>query len=385
LFKLSNYLSKFIAEYSDLKDLQEDITDSFKLIESSFQNEGTLFTCGNGGSASDAEHIVGELLKSFVFDRPIAQKDQKRLARLFPKDSKKIINNLETPLKAISLMTETSFSTAFANDLSYEFAAAQKLYALGESKDILLAISTSGNSENIIRACQIAKMKNIKVIGLTGSRGGKLKTLADVCISVPSDKTHKIQEYHLPIYHFLCYSLEARFFDKEKQKEKRGNAKANKLPLHIFFDFDGVLTDNKVYLTQDGKESVMCDRSDGLGINLIKKMGIEVHILSTETNKVVSERSKKLGVECFQSCADKLKFLKQFCKEKKISPSKIGYIGNDINDKEAMVFSNISFCPSDSDPAILSLSDHVLQSKGGKGVAKEVAVLLSDIYSHILK
>ena len=124
----------------------------------------------------------------------------------------------------------------------------------------------------------------------------------------------------------------------------------------------------------------MCDRSDGLGIKLIKEMGIEIHILSTETNKVVSERSKKLGVECFQSCPDKLKFLKQFCKDNKISSSQIGFVGNDINDKEAIEFSEISFCPSDSDPAILSLSDYVLTSKGGKGVAKEIAGLLSDIY-----
>ena len=180
MFKLSNYLSNFIAEYSDLRNLQEDIKDSFNLIESSFKNEGTLFTCGNGGSASDSEHIVGELMKSFVFDRPIPNEDQKRFIKLFPKDSKKIINNLESPFRAISLMSETSFSTAFANDISYEFAAAQKLYALGKPKDILLAISTSGNSENIIRACQVAKMKNIKVIGLTGSRGGKLKKIADV-------------------------------------------------------------------------------------------------------------------------------------------------------------------------------------------------------------
>jgi len=381
LFKLSNYLSNFIAEYSDLRNLQEDIKDSFNLIESSFKNEGTLFTCGNGGSASDSEHIVGELMKSFVFDRPIPNEDQKRFIKLFPKDSKKIINNLESPFRAISLMSETSFSTAFANDISYEFAAAQKLYALGKPKDILLAISTSGNSENIIRACQVAKMKNIKVIGLTGSRGGKLKKIADVCISVPSDKTHKIQEYHLPIYHFLCYALEASFFDNEKQHYEliRGDV-IKKKPLHIFFDFDGVLTDNKVYLTQEGTESVMCDRSDGLGIKLIKEMGIEIHILSTETNKVVSERSKKLGVECFQSCPDKLKFLKQFCKDNKISSSQIGFVGNDINDKEAIEFSEISFCPSDSDPVILSLSDYVLTTKGGKGVAKEIAGLLSDIY-----
>ena len=145
----------------------------------------------------------------------------------------------------------------------------------------------------------------------------------------------------------------------------------------IAYDFDGVMTDNKVYVDQHGNEMVQVSRADGLGISKIRKMGIQQIILSTETNTVVAARARKLEIPCLQGIDDKAKALQEFCSEKGISLESVGYVGNDINDLEAMHLVRTSFCPSDANPKILKISTHVLKTKGGEGVVMELIDLIS--------
>lgn len=148
----------------------------------------------------------------------------------------------------------------------------------------------------------------------------------------------------------------------------------------IVYDFDGVMTDNKVYVDQQGKEMVQVNRADGLGISLIKKLGIAQIILSTEANPVVYARARKLGIPCLQGIGNKAKALRDFCKENKYDLELVGYVGNDINDLEAMKLVGVSFCPADSHHEIINISNHVLKSEGGKGVVRELLDLIKETF-----
>lgn len=174
-----------------------------------------MITCGNGGSAADAMHIVGELMKGFALPRKITECRPEFVARaqeLFPADVEYFKANLQGALPAVSLVGETSLLTAFANDVMPNLIFAQQIFGLGRRGDVLLAISTSGNSDNVLFAVEVAKIMGIKIVAMTGRRGGRLKHLSDVAICVPADKSHKIQEFHLPIYHMLCLAAENEFF-----------------------------------------------------------------------------------------------------------------------------------------------------------------------------
>jgi D-sedoheptulose 7-phosphate isomerase len=175
-----------------------------------FNIRGKLLVCGNGGSAADALHIVGELMKSFVIYRELSDSEKAHFEQA--PDREVLTENLHRALSAISLINESSLSTAYANDAAPELGFAQQLYGLGNVGDVLFAISTSGNSKNIIYAAETARAVRIKVIGLTGNTGGKLKQFCDECICVPESETFKIQELHLPVYHAICLALEEEFF-----------------------------------------------------------------------------------------------------------------------------------------------------------------------------
>ncbi len=140
----------------------------------------------------------------------------------------------------------------------------------------------------------------------------------------------------------------------------------------IVYDFDGVMTDNKVYVDQDGKETVQVNRGDGLGISEIKKLGIEQIIISTEKNPVVITRAKKLGIYCLQGIENKKDVLINFCQKNDYELEYVAYVGNDINDKEAMEIVGYSFCPSDAHGSIKKISNHILDTKGGNGVIREL-------------
>ena len=203
-----NIFEELMVRYPQLAGCRDEVVAAFELLRTSLQAGGTILTCGNGGSAADAEHIVGELMKSFRRRRAV---DSSVLARLPPD----VAVRLEGALPAISLGSMTSFLSAHANDVAWEMAYAQETYALGRTGDVLWAISTSGNSMNCVNAARVAKAKGLRVVALTGASGGVLAEIADVCVRVPETETFKVQELHLPVYHALCAALEAELFVEE--------------------------------------------------------------------------------------------------------------------------------------------------------------------------
>jgi len=182
------------------------------MVKTTYQNGGTLYCAGNGGSSADSEHIVGELLKSFKKKRAVDEKTATILSG-YEKDGAYLLGKLEGSLPAISLISQTGILTAFSNDKSWDTAIAQQLYGLGKEGDCLLTLSTSGNSKNCVYAVLVAKAKGIKTIAFTGVSGGKLKGLCDECIFVPETETYKVQELHLPVYHCLCAMIEEEMFN----------------------------------------------------------------------------------------------------------------------------------------------------------------------------
>lgn len=200
--------------YPDVKPLGGDLWRAYELLKLTFEKGGKLLCCGNGGSAADADHIVGELVKGFRLSRPVDEAWGKSSA-VTAEDQAYLARFLQGSLPAIALTQHTALSTAFANDVAPDMVFAQQVYGYGEERDTLLAISTSGNSANVVRAAQVAKLKGMTVIGLTGEGVSKLSPLCDVCIRVPRTDTAAVQELHLPIYHALCSMLEAQFFGAE--------------------------------------------------------------------------------------------------------------------------------------------------------------------------
>lgn len=203
---------ELFVRYPNLCSLKENFNNVFYILKNTFEQGGTLFCAGNGGSSSDSEHIVGELLKSFKKHRKIDAKVAENLLKQGV-DGEYLLSKLEGSLPAISLISQTGILTAFANDKSWDSAFAQQLYGLGKEKDCLLVLSTSGNSKNCVYAVMIAKAKGIKTVAFTGAMGGKLKEICDESICVPEKETYKVQELHLPIYHCICAMLEEEFFD----------------------------------------------------------------------------------------------------------------------------------------------------------------------------
>lgn len=201
------------ARYSQLRIIQDDIITAYFVLGECFNQHGKVLVCGNGGSAADSQHIVGELMKSFktsrALDNDFIVSSNKVLSQ---KQAGNLQKNLEGALPAISLVGENALSTAFANDRTASYVFAQQVYGLGVKGDVLLAISTSGNSENVVLAAQTALVKDMKVVALTGANNSDLSELSTVSIQVPETETHKIQELHLPVYHALCAALEKEFF-----------------------------------------------------------------------------------------------------------------------------------------------------------------------------
>jgi len=191
-----------------------DVMKAYELCEKCYSEGGKLMTCGNGGSAADAEHIVGELMKGFVLQRPIPKDEIDKLEELFGAEGKDLGEKLQGSMPAIALTGGLSLTTAFANDVAPENGFAQQLYGYGKAGDVLIALSTSGNSKNVIQAVRVAKLKGVKTVAITGEKESKLSALCDVTIKMPSTKTYRIQEYTLPVYHVLCAMLEARFFNE---------------------------------------------------------------------------------------------------------------------------------------------------------------------------
>ena len=207
-----DHLQQLIQRYPQLKPLMPDISGAFDILAESFSKGGKLLIAGNGGSSADAEHIVGELMKSFVKKRKLPDSFIKNLQNNDPELAQFLLPNLQPGLPAISLSGHNSLNTALINDVDGSITFAQQVLGYGMEGDVLLGISTSGNAKNVLYAAACAKAKNIKIIALTGGSGGTLSTYADISIIVPETETYKIQELHLPVYHCLCLMLEDHFF-----------------------------------------------------------------------------------------------------------------------------------------------------------------------------
>lgn len=206
------HIENLINRYPQLKGIKREIEEAYCLLEACYRSGGKLLIAGNGGSAADAEHIAGELMKRFKIARPINREMAEKLMNVDKNRGKALAKNLECSLMAIPLVAHEALTTAYINDVDGLGVFAQQLFGYGRKGDVFLAISTSGNSENIINASVVAKAMGIKVIGLTGNTGGILANMADVTVCVPEQETYLIQELHLPIYHCWCLMLEERFF-----------------------------------------------------------------------------------------------------------------------------------------------------------------------------
>lgn len=205
-------IQDLVNRHPELKDCSEDICKSIQILKSAFSSGRALYVCGNGGSASDSLHIVGELQKSFVKARELTCQQKEMFSGLL--NSQYLIQNLENGLRAHSLVSEISLITAISNDTGSDLIFAQQVWACGNKEDVLLCLSTSGNSRNVVLAAETAKAKGMKVISLTGANeSSQLNHLSDVCIKAPSTHTYRVQEFHLVIYHFICLILEEEFFE----------------------------------------------------------------------------------------------------------------------------------------------------------------------------
>lgn len=203
---------ELFQRYPVLEACRSEIWEAFEILKESYSNDGKLLVAGNGGSAADSEHIVGELMKGFVKPRRLSDEFAAKLKDVDGQMGAELAEKLQGAMPAIALVDHIALSTAYLNDVDPLLGFAQQINGYGKDGDVFLAISTSGNSKNILYACTIAKAKGMKIVGLTGKDGGKLKQMSDVAIVVPESETFKIQELHLPIYHCLCLMLEEEFF-----------------------------------------------------------------------------------------------------------------------------------------------------------------------------
>jgi len=210
--KIEVHLNHLIDRYPKLIVCREEITKAYDLLKEAYSNGRKLLVCGNGGSASDSEHIVGELMKEFKLKRKVYSDHAAVLKEIDSELGQTLAEHLQGALPAISLTGHSSLQTAFMNDAVPELVFAQQVNGYGKPGDVFLGISTSGNSKNVLYAAVNAKAKGLKVVGLTGAKENKLMKYADVSIRVPETETFKIQELHLPVYHCLCLMLEDYFF-----------------------------------------------------------------------------------------------------------------------------------------------------------------------------
>lgn len=196
-------MNDLYTRYPALKECKSDIDSAIDMIIECYEKGGKVLLCGNGGSASDCEHIVGELMKGFLKKRPTENDSLSDLK-----------DKLQVGLPAISLVSQSAILSAFANDVDPDYVYAQLVFGYAKKDDILIGLSTSGNSKNVVNAIDIAKRIGIKTIGLTGHKESNISKLADVTIKVPEVETYKVQELHLPVYHEICIRVEEHFFNE---------------------------------------------------------------------------------------------------------------------------------------------------------------------------
>ncbi|CAK7030977.1 MAG: Phosphoheptose isomerase [Desulfovibrio sp.] len=406
---IQTHWQKLVSRLPQWEQAKASFTQTVQLLADCVARRDKILLCGNGGSAADAEHIAGELMKSFVLSRPLPHAFLQRIERAYP-DHKKTLSALEGGIAAISLVSGVALPTAFANDVNGELCFAQQVYALARPGDVVFGISTSGNSANINHALRVARLLSCATVGLTGRTGGEMSALLDVELRAPSSITAHVQELHLPMYHALCSCLEECIFgapqtacipstwrgtapgqtviqQAEQARQTAQTAQAGvpfftknmgnmaALPSRVdllVFDFDGVFTDNIVRVDQRGNEAVFCSRSDSLGIDMLHAACVPMLILSTETNPVVSARANKLRIPVEQGCGNKAAFLDGYMQQWGIEPRNVIYMGNDVNDLAAMRLVGCVAVPGDAHPAVRDIAHIVTSAPGGRGAVREV-------------
>lgn len=207
-------ISSMLGERYALSQMIDNAVLCTQMIIDCYRNGNKVLLCGNGGSCADCDHIVGELMKGFLKKRPLSCELEEALKNQFKDRWNDVKGKLQQGLPAISLCTHNALVTAFNNDVDADLVYAQQIIGYGKPKDILIAMSTSGNSKNVINAVKTAKALGLSVIGFTGRKGGLLKELCDFCFCAPADETYLIQEYHISFYHAVCAGVEAEFFDE---------------------------------------------------------------------------------------------------------------------------------------------------------------------------
>lgn len=206
-------LQRLFEKYCRLQECHASLESALATLITAFESGGKLLVCGNGGSAADSEHFVGELMKGFLLQRPLPDHERKLLTEIGGTRGTELASHLEGALPAIALTSHYALATAIANDCGRgDMAFAQQVYGLGKAGDVLLGLSTSGNAGNVINAFHVARLRGLSTILLTGCNGGALAAMADICIRVPADNVVEIQELHLPVYHALASALEEHFF-----------------------------------------------------------------------------------------------------------------------------------------------------------------------------
>jgi D-sedoheptulose 7-phosphate isomerase len=210
---MNDFVENAVNRYPALSVCRNEIEKTIELLIEVVKNDSTIFVAGNGGSASDADHICGEFLKGFMLKRELTP-DEKNALSVFGETGCDLANKLQRGIKASSLLSHPGFNSAFLNDVDGSMSFAQQLFALGRKGDVLIAISTSGNADNLKKAMIVAKSRGIATVLLTGARHGACEKFADLVINAPECETYKVQEYHLPIYHAICQAVEDYFFGK---------------------------------------------------------------------------------------------------------------------------------------------------------------------------
>lgn len=205
-------MENLMTRYPALEECREEIIKAVEMMVETYKKGGKILLAGNGGSSADCDHIVGELMKGFLSMRKMDSDMEKSIAEIFPEDTEHFKNTLQGSLPAISLPSQSALLSAFANDVDADMVYAQLVYGYGKAEDLLIALSTSGNSKNVVNAAKLAKIKGVKVLSFTGTRESKLSDISDVTIRVPETETYKVQELHLPVYHYLCAEVEKIFF-----------------------------------------------------------------------------------------------------------------------------------------------------------------------------
>ncbi len=210
---MQEIIKELTERYPDLIGCVDEIKKASNVIIDCYKNGGKLLLCGNGGSAADCTHIVGELMKGFLKKRPVGEELAGKLMAQNSKVDTELLKNLQCGLPAVNLCESSALLTAYCNDVDPDYIFAQQTFGLGKEGDVFIGLTTSGNAKNVNHAARIAKALGMTVIGMTGMGGGKLSENADICIKAPASETFKIQEYHLPIYHAICAAVEKAFFE----------------------------------------------------------------------------------------------------------------------------------------------------------------------------